>query len=365
MSKHSLGWSCALVAVVGLAVNWQLVVHAQDDPFGGAANNPSAPAQRKPGKPATTKIERPTKNAEQRINAVLGKQLKTPLDYEGGQLNLVLEAISEEYGIPIIFDKAALDEVAISHESEVTVNLRNLSLRSALNLILKEPGLEDLTYVVVDEVLLITTEDKESLVAKVYRVDDLLDSSSPRFNSVGRYEDSDALIDIVISHVAHESWMKNGTGAGEIHTFPPGMLVISQTQRGHEHIEQLFAKLRSTKQQILAGAEAAGTTWRPATRGFAIQLNLGKDGADVRSRLATAIQKSVDWSSSKETQEEVWIEVLDDRVLVHHTPEVLEQVGIVLRDMRILPSGGGTSALSSQRAPSQGGSGDSKGGGYF
>ncbi len=38
--------------------------------------------------------------------------LKTPLRYDGEQLNLILEAIADEYKIPIVFDKAALDEVA-------------------------------------------------------------------------------------------------------------------------------------------------------------------------------------------------------------------------------------------------------------
>ncbi len=114
--------------------------------------------------------------AEERIQAALRETLKTPLDYEAEPLNIVLEAIALEYNIPIVFDKAALDEVAISAESEVTIKLRNVSLKSALNLMLKEPGLDELTYVIDDEVLLITTEEKanETLKVKVYPVADLV-----------------------------------------------------------------------------------------------------------------------------------------------------------------------------------------------
>lgn len=114
--------------------------------------------------------------AEEAIQSALRESLKTPISYEGEQLNIILETIADEYNIPIIFDKAALDEVAISPESEVTINLRNVSLRSALNLMLKEPGLEDLTYVIDEEVLLITTEEKanETLKVKVYPVADLV-----------------------------------------------------------------------------------------------------------------------------------------------------------------------------------------------
>ncbi len=115
--------------------------------------------------------------AEEGIQAALRETLRTPLNYDGGeQLNIVLEGIADEYKIPIVFDDAALDELAISPESEVTISLRNVSLRSALNLMLKEPGLEDLTYVIDEEVLLITTEEKanETLKVKVYPVADLV-----------------------------------------------------------------------------------------------------------------------------------------------------------------------------------------------
>ncbi|NOZ41371.1 MAG: VWA domain-containing protein, partial [Planctomycetes bacterium] len=114
--------------------------------------------------------------AEESIQAALRETLKTPLNYEAEPLNIVLEAIADEYNIPIVFDKAALDEVAISAESEVSIVLRNVSLKSALNLMLKEPGLEELTYVIDDEVLLITTEEKanETLKNKVYPVADLV-----------------------------------------------------------------------------------------------------------------------------------------------------------------------------------------------
>lgn len=114
--------------------------------------------------------------AEERIQAALRDQLSTPLEYDQEQLDIIMDEIEEEYDIPIVFDKAALDEVAISPESEVSVSLRNVSLRSAMNIMFKEPGLEDLTYVIDDEVLLITTQDAadQTLKVKVYPVADLV-----------------------------------------------------------------------------------------------------------------------------------------------------------------------------------------------
>ena len=115
-------------------------------------------------------------DAEERIQSALREPLKAPLDFTEVPLNEIINTLQDEYDIPIVFDTAALDEVAISPETEVTVNLRNITLRSALNLMLKNPGIEDLTYVIDEEVLLITTEDRANatLKVKVYPVADLV-----------------------------------------------------------------------------------------------------------------------------------------------------------------------------------------------
>ena len=114
--------------------------------------------------------------SEERIDSVLREPLKVPLQHDEEPLNEVMRQIQDEYDIPIVFDNAALDQLAISPETEVTVDLRSISLRSAMNLMLKQPGLEDLTYVLDQEVLLITTIEKanETLKVKVYPVADLV-----------------------------------------------------------------------------------------------------------------------------------------------------------------------------------------------
>ena len=111
-------------------------------------------------------------SAEENINnALRGPLNPSGLQFVEEPLNNVIDVIKEEYDIPIMFDEAALEELGITSDTEVTINLRNVSLRSALNhLLSRSPGLEDLTYVIDDEVLLITTEDRanETLTVKVY-----------------------------------------------------------------------------------------------------------------------------------------------------------------------------------------------------
>ena len=350
MTKQAIGWCFVLVTLVGLWKTSQLTAQ-EDTPFNVSA--------------------RPTiETAEQRIDATLKQLLKTPINYDSEQLDTVLLAIADEYDIPIVFDRAALDEVAISAESEVTVSLRHVSLQAALNLIFKEPGLEDLCYVVDQEVLLITTQDKanETLLTSVYRVDDLLESDSWRFNATNQYGAPDHLIDLVVASIEYDSWQENGTGEGELQYYPPGMIVICQTRRVHDQVEKLFDKLRHTKQQILGDANRTSSAAKPATKGFFIHSKLGKNAEKSQKIIAKAIKSSVDWSEGELAENQTWIEILPDRVLVRHLPSVLNQVDMVLADMQLDKKfgggiGGGSGGGSGGKGGGQGGSSSSSGGG--
>ncbi|MCC7475554.1 MAG: VWA domain-containing protein, partial [Pirellulales bacterium] len=115
-----------------------------------------------------------TGEAEQRIEKALRSPLESSgLDFTDTPLNDVVTRLSEDYGIPIQIDHPALDEAGVGSDEPVTVNLHNVSLRSALRLMLKNL---QLTYLVQDEVLMITTPQRaeENLVVKVYPVADLV-----------------------------------------------------------------------------------------------------------------------------------------------------------------------------------------------
>ncbi len=112
--------------------------------------------------------------AEQRINNALESPLKAAgLDFTEEPLETVVNFLQTEYEIPIQLDESALEDAGLTADEPVTINLQNVTLRSALRLMLKKM---QLTYVIRDEVLMITTpEEAESeLVAKVYPVADLV-----------------------------------------------------------------------------------------------------------------------------------------------------------------------------------------------
>jgi hypothetical protein len=85
----------------------------------------------------------------------------------------VISYLQESHNIPIVLMTKKLEEAGIQPDVPVTKTLRGITLRSALRLILKEL---ELTYIVRDEVLQITTpEDAEGqLITKVYPVGDLV-----------------------------------------------------------------------------------------------------------------------------------------------------------------------------------------------
>ena len=200
-----------------------------------------------------TSVRAPSlRDAEDIIDKKLEGIIKTPLDYEGEQLNFVLENIAEQYDFPIIFDKAALDEIAISPESEITVRLRAITLRAALKIIFKEPGLEDLTFMIEDEVLLITTRGQASstLVVRIYPIDDLVEVGA-REAQTDKNEPS-VLIDTVTACVERDSWKRNGDGHGEIQYLEPAMLVVSQSYEVQRQIKALLDQIRRVKHQIIS-----------------------------------------------------------------------------------------------------------------
>lgn len=112
-----------------------------------------------------------TSAAERKILAELKKP--TEIDFVDTPLAEVINYLRDRHQIEIQLDKKALTNVGVDTNTPVTKSLRGISLRSALRLLLRDL---DLTYVIKDEVLLITTPEQaqNDLVLKVYPVADLV-----------------------------------------------------------------------------------------------------------------------------------------------------------------------------------------------
>jgi hypothetical protein len=120
-----------------------------------------------------------TGSAEQRILSELNKT--TSLDVVEMSLKDVVNYLSGLHGIPIVLATKKLDEAGVSLDTPVTKNLRGVSLRSALRLLLKDL---ELSYVIQEEVIQITTPEDAAaqLATKVYPVGDLVVPVQPPQN---------------------------------------------------------------------------------------------------------------------------------------------------------------------------------------
>jgi len=178
--------------------------------------------------------------AEQKIIEALDS--KTRVDMIDVPLIDVVDFLSEFHDIEVIIDNKALNDVGIDPSTPVTCDLKEISLRSALRLILRELGL---TYTIEDEVLLITTpeEAETQLPLRIYPVTDLF-----RFEQEdGRVSyDLDSLKDLIMTVVAPCSWPAQ-SGPAPIDSIAMSdsvALIIPQTWEIHEELEMLLRTLR-------------------------------------------------------------------------------------------------------------------------
>ncbi len=224
-------------------------------------------------------------------------EMKTSLNIKDMPLDKVIDTLRAVSGLNVVADVAALDEAGINRTQQMSLEVEQVSLRSILNMLLKQARL---TYVVKDEVLQITTEDAAKGKSKVvtYPVADLVvpveNHPLPTWADIhrifnGYYEKmpnygggvpnmynnamlpngqpvgtpggqghggnagpnkgvpstiEDVLIRLITNTIEPQSWHDQG-GKGTIQYFPIGLaLVINQTPDIIEQISDLLAALR-------------------------------------------------------------------------------------------------------------------------
>src|SRR5207244_7848838 len=131
--------------------------------------DPTIALQNKGRKPINVSTLTTIKNEKERE---IYRRLESPissLDYKDTPLKQILDDLQVTTAINIVPDEPALNETGISLDKPVTMKLEGVSLKSALNLLLHQVHL---TYVVGDEVLKVTTEDRARgrLETKTYQV---------------------------------------------------------------------------------------------------------------------------------------------------------------------------------------------------
>lgn len=153
-------------------------------------------------------------------------------------------AIREKYRVNVVLDQKALDNAGLGTDTPITVHLQDATLQTTLTRALKP---FDLTFLIDDELILITTIDEASqrLETTIYDVYDLLAWNSLERQEIPGERDYEAIIMFITSTIAPTTWDDVG-GPGAI-TPLMGMLVISQTQEVHAQISDVLLSLRKTR----------------------------------------------------------------------------------------------------------------------
>ena len=241
----------------------------------------------------------------------------TDLDFDAVPLKDVVDTLKVRHGIEIQIDTKALTDAGHSPDDPVTVNLKGVSLRSALRLMLSAM---DLNYYIDQQTLLITSAEveKSKIYPNVYPVGDLIQSVSEAsvVDSEGAYEQLAALI---TETVAPNTWTSAG-GPGDLRALIAAKsVVISQTIETHDAIGRMLAKLRRGFADTKSQAGTAETHAGPETISYVYRLAYAnKEFGDLPDRYVTSIKTFIDpesWSDNRFA-----IQSFPDRIIVRQTP---------------------------------------------
>lgn len=205
---------------------------------------------RRPLRPGDSFADLAETDLDRRIYKAL--EATSNISFEGVSLGSAIAAISHQHRIPILIDKRAFeDEGIVAEECTVSVHLSDISLRSAIRLMLDSSD-SGLALVHRNEVLWITTEIAayESFEIYAYSVSDVLKSKHPDQSQWhpdggwgGRTLSHDEILRLV--REIPDLWVNNGVNGGSASWFwPNGSVVVRHTAAVHEQIQQLVANIR-------------------------------------------------------------------------------------------------------------------------
>ena len=157
----------------------------------------------------------------------------------------MIDELREWQDIDICVDQAALDAQEVSLDQPITYQLNDISLRSTLDVLLKQAHL---TYIVKNDVLEVTTERaaRGQLVRVCYAVADLLqgDVHCPDTCHQAEASPADALMKLIMHTICPQEWSEKG-GPCSL-DFHPGArtLVVHATDDIQEQVVDLLESLR-------------------------------------------------------------------------------------------------------------------------
>jgi len=177
-------------------------------------------------------------------HAAIRKALDQPVtvEFKATPLRSALEWLAEKSKIDIRLDRLSIRSTKITDRTPITFELRDQSLRTTLDLLLAQMKF---SWVVQDGVIWVTTtEQAESMLqTAVFDVRDLCPDD----------ESSLALSNAIQRQAESKGWVDDG-GVGSIEFAKPGVMVVAQTERALDSVQDLLENyrvaLRNSKRRV-------------------------------------------------------------------------------------------------------------------
>lgn len=204
---------------------------------------------------------RPVEAAPPEMQATLDN-LRVTLEFHDTPLDDVVEFVRQIASLNILVDPSVRERHG-PDPIKVTLAVKSLPLRSALNLVLEPRGL---TLAYRDGVLLVLTRDQanKTTATELYDVRDLLmpirDFPGPEISLAALAEQrpgvlfnqpegpggftDDFIVNMVKTHCGKGTWDADDRASATLHN---GLLVVTQSPAVHRQVQALLAKLRANK----------------------------------------------------------------------------------------------------------------------
>jgi len=276
--------------------------------------------------------------ATEQIEKVLTRKISIRL--RETSLEDFAKQLSDETKISVVLDHVELDNYGIPGDVPITKDLQNVSLRSALKLILKPL---EMTYSINDEVLLLTTYEaaETSLTSMIHDVTDMVTSNLARASQgvgvqvVSQKEaraDFDSLVEMITTTIDADMWEAVG-GPNTLTVYSANdknMLVVNATRVTHEKITNLLKQVRAVS-GLDAQPKKLADSSETVLKVYPLKVVPNVDSKEYISLIETALPKA-DWGVDSEAE----LKLLAGNLIVKHNQEVHSQIASLLRGIGAL-----------------------------
>jgi hypothetical protein len=238
-----------------------------DNPFGDASKRPAKRVLKPRGRlsPAVKQnsiLVFPMIHSA-RIERALDE--KTKMNFADHTLSEIVQFLKVTHHIPACLDLKALEKLDIGSDHQVTYAADGITLRHALEFMLKE---HELAYTIRNDMLVISTAEAIAKEESI-RVYDVADLVTYRDRDRGSCTDYEPLIDLLVTTIDAKSWAGQG-GSGHIvgHDFSTAkILVVSQSYSVYRKIDALLTAIRAVAAKTPGEAPLREPAGKPRRHG--------------------------------------------------------------------------------------------------